>query len=109
MPSQRRANEFVVTAAIINNQPALINSGKTRFQGFEVAGDLQLPHAVFARATYSFHDGKFVDFVQDFDGTLTQLAGIGYLAGGLLFGIAAVAIGKHKAVTVSMNGDSMVS
>ena len=28
-----------------------------------------------ARATYSFHDGKFVDFVQDFGGVNTQLAG----------------------------------
>jgi iron complex outermembrane receptor protein len=65
----------LVTATIVNNLPALINSGKTRFQGVEVASDLQLPRAVFARATYSFHDGKFVDFVQDFDGTLTQLGG----------------------------------
>ncbi len=67
--------ENLVTATVVNNLPALINSGKTRFQGFELASDLRLPHAVFARATYSFHDGKFVDFVQDFDGTPTQLAG----------------------------------
>lgn len=67
--------ENLVTATIVNNLPALINSGKTRFQGFELASDVRLPHATFARASYSFHDGKFVDFVQDFDGTLTQLAG----------------------------------
>jgi outer membrane receptor protein involved in Fe transport len=30
---------------------------------------------VRARATYSFHDGRFTDFLQDFDGTNTQLAG----------------------------------
>ncbi len=65
----------LVTATIVNNLPALINAGSTRFQGLELAADLRLPHAVFARATYSFHDGKFVDFVQDFGGTLTQLAG----------------------------------
>jgi len=67
--------ENLVTATVVNNLPALINSGKTRFQGFEVASDLRLPHAVLARATYSFHDGKFVDFVQAFDNVPTQLAG----------------------------------
>lgn len=65
----------LVTASIVDGQPALINSGKTRFQGFEVAADVRLPQDLTARATYSFHDGKFVDFEQDFDGTLTQLAG----------------------------------
>jgi iron complex outermembrane receptor protein len=65
----------LVTATIVNNQPALINSGTTRFKGVELAADLRLPRFVTARGTFSFHDGKFVDFVQDFDGTLTQLAG----------------------------------
>ena len=65
----------LVTATIINGLPALINSGKTRFKGFELASDVRLPRDMFARASYSYHDSKFVDFVQDFDGTLTQLAG----------------------------------
>ena len=65
----------LVTATIVNNLPALINAGSTRFQGFEVATDLRLPRDWSARASYSFHDGKFVDFVQEFDGTPTQLAG----------------------------------
>jgi outer membrane receptor protein involved in Fe transport len=65
----------LVTATIVNNLPALINSGKTRFKGFELASDAHFPNAVTARATYSFHDGKFVDFVQEFDGTPTQLGG----------------------------------
>ena len=65
----------LVTATIVNNLPALINAGSTHFQGFEVATDLRLPRDWFARASYSFHDGKFVDFVQEFDGTPTQLAG----------------------------------
>jgi outer membrane receptor protein involved in Fe transport len=66
----------LVTATVVNNLPALINSGKTRFQGFELASDLRLPHALLARATYSFHDGKFVDFIQAFDNVPTQLAGM---------------------------------
>jgi outer membrane receptor protein involved in Fe transport len=65
----------LVTATVINNQPALINAGKTRFQGVELAGEIRLPRSLVARATYSFHDGKFVDFVQAFDGVPTQLAG----------------------------------
>lgn len=65
----------LVTATIVNNLPALINSGKTRFKGFEIASDVHLPGATIARATYSFHDGRFVDFVQEFDGVPTQLGG----------------------------------
>ena len=65
----------LVTATVVGGVPALINSGKTRFQGVELATDLRLPNAVTARASYSFHDGKFVDFVQDFGGTATQLGG----------------------------------
>ncbi len=65
----------LVTATVVNNLPALINSGKTRFKGIEVAADLRLANAVVARASYSAHDGKFVDFVQLFDGVPTQLGG----------------------------------
>lgn len=67
--------ENLVTATVVNNLPALINAGKTRFQGVELATDVRLPRSVFARATYSHHDGKFVDFVQAFGGVPTQLAG----------------------------------
>jgi iron complex outermembrane receptor protein len=65
----------LVTATIVDNLPALINSGKTRFKGFEIATDVRLPHDLFGRASYSFHDGKFVDFATDLDGVLTQLGG----------------------------------
>ena len=34
-----------------------------------------LPHHLQARATYSHHDARFRDFVQEFDGVPTQLAG----------------------------------
>ena len=65
----------LVTSTVINNVPALINAGATRFQGVEVATDIRLPAALSARATYSFHDGKFVNFVQSFGGVPTQLGG----------------------------------
>lgn len=67
--------ENLVTSTVVNNLPALINAGSTRFQGLELATDLRLPHAVTARASYSMHDGKFVDFVTAFDGVPTQLGG----------------------------------
>jgi iron complex outermembrane receptor protein len=67
--------ENLVTATVINNQPALINSGKTRFKGIELATDLRLPNSLFGRVSYSFHDGKFVDFAEAFDGVPTQLGG----------------------------------
>jgi iron complex outermembrane recepter protein len=65
----------LVTATSINGVPALINSGKQRFQGFESGGALFLPKNFIARATYSFHDATFRNFIQDFDGIPTQLAG----------------------------------
>ncbi|MFL5559102.1 MAG: TonB-dependent receptor [Gemmatimonadaceae bacterium] len=67
--------ENLVTSTVVNNQPALINAGKTRFKGVELESELRLISALSARATYSFHDGKFVDFVQAFDGVPTQLGG----------------------------------
>jgi outer membrane receptor protein involved in Fe transport len=65
----------LVTATVVNGLPALINSGETRFQGFELAANARGPHNTSGRATYSFHDGTFVDFVQAFDGVPTQLGG----------------------------------
>jgi outer membrane receptor protein involved in Fe transport len=65
----------LVTSAVVNGLPALINSGEQQFKGFESGASLFLPHDVVARGSYSFHDSTFTDFVQDFDGVLTQLAG----------------------------------
>jgi outer membrane receptor protein involved in Fe transport len=101
--------ENLVVASIVNNLPALINGGSTRFQGFELATDLQLPHAVLARATYSFHDAKFRDFEQEFDGTLTQLRGkrfemsARHLASAGL--VLAPAEGFFASATVNYSGD----
>ncbi len=67
--------ENLVTSTVVNNLPALINAGSTRFQGLELASDIMLPHAVAVRATYSVHDPKFVNFVQAFGGVPTQLGG----------------------------------
>jgi iron complex outermembrane receptor protein len=67
--------ENLVTSVSVNGVPSLINAGKERFQGFESGLSLFLRSDVMARFTYSFHDATFRDFVQDFDGVATQLAG----------------------------------
>ena len=65
----------LVTATVVNGLPSMQNAGTTRFQGAEFAVDVRGSHNVSARASYSFHDGKFVDFTQQFDGVNTQLGG----------------------------------
>src|SRR6266550_1388033 len=54
----------LVTPISVNGLPALINAGKERFKGFESGVSLFLAHDVTAKATYSYHDARFTDFVQ---------------------------------------------
>ncbi len=65
----------LVTPTSVNGVPELINAGKERFTGFESSAAFYLPRNFFVRGTYSYHNSIFTDFVQDFDGVPTQLAG----------------------------------
>ncbi len=65
----------LVVAQSVNGVPGLANAGNERFKGFETEATLALPRSLTARATYAFHDAKFRDYTQDFDGVPTQLAG----------------------------------
>jgi outer membrane receptor protein involved in Fe transport len=65
----------LVMATSVNGVPALVNGGTQRFKGVETALSLRFPGDWAARASYSLHDARFRDFVQDFDGVPTQLAG----------------------------------
>jgi outer membrane receptor protein involved in Fe transport len=66
----------LITSVVRGGLPALENTGKTRFQGFELAADVRLEHAITGRFSYSFHDGTFVDYERSFDGAPPiQLAG----------------------------------
>ena len=65
----------LVTAASVNGVPSLINAGSQHFTGFESGLAFSLQKYVTARATYSFHDATFTNFVQDFEGVPVQLAG----------------------------------
>src|SRR5262249_14129496 len=65
----------LVTPISIGGLPALTNSGTQRFKGFESGVSLFMTKDVMAKATYSYHDARFTDYVQDFAGVPTQLAG----------------------------------
>lgn len=65
----------LVIAQAVNGLPALANAGQERFKGIDFALALRLPKHVTARATYSIHDARFRDFLTEFDGVPTQLAG----------------------------------
>lgn len=65
----------LVVATNLGGVPGLTNAGDEHFRGLETGASYFLPHDLLARATYSLHDAKFTDFVQSFDGVLTQLAG----------------------------------
>ena len=68
-------SNLVVASSSSNGLPSLINSGHERFSGAEVEADWALSKSVRWESGYSYHDARFRDFVQDFDGTPTQLAG----------------------------------
>ena len=95
--------ENLVTATVVNNLPALINAGTTRFQGFEVATDLRLERSVYLRGSYSYHDGKFVDFVQAFDGVPTQLAGKRFEMSARKLASAGIVLAPEKGFTSYAN------
>ena len=67
---------LVVSQAIEEGLPELVNAGSERFKGVELEtpGGGSVPTSG-CTATYAWHDAKFRDFVQDFDGVPTQLEG----------------------------------
>jgi iron complex outermembrane receptor protein len=67
--------ENMVISQVVNGLPGLINAGTERFKGLEAAAGWRMSGGISARATYSFHDARFRDFLTEFDGVPTQLAG----------------------------------
>jgi outer membrane receptor protein involved in Fe transport len=60
----------------VGGSPVLTNSGSSRFQGIEGSAAFRTWGDLSVRASYSYHDSRFVDYAKDFgDGSLTQLAG----------------------------------
>src|SRR6185295_10505706 len=67
--------ENLVVAQSVNGLPQLVNAGSERFKGYELEITGRVRPDLRWQATYAFHDAKFRDFVQDFDGVATQLEG----------------------------------
>jgi len=68
----------LVTPISVGGLPALTNAGTQRFKGFESGVSLFMTKDVMANATYSYHDARFTDYVQDFGGVPTQLRASGW-------------------------------
>jgi len=65
----------LVVATLRDGQPALENAGRERFRGVDVNLDYGFLEELHWELGYSYHDARFRDSIQNFDGTLTQLAG----------------------------------
>jgi iron complex outermembrane receptor protein len=65
----------LVVPQSVNGLPALTNAGTERFAGLETGASMQFAKDITGRATYSFHDATFDDYLTEFDGVPTQLAG----------------------------------
>jgi iron complex outermembrane receptor protein len=65
----------LVIAQSVGGLPALTNAGAIRLKGLEgsLSGQV-IPH-LFVRGAYSLHDSRFRDYLTEFDGVPTQLAG----------------------------------
>lgn len=65
----------LVVAQSIGGLPSLTNAGNSRLKGVELSAAWQMVPHVFARGSYSYHDARFRDYLTEFDGVPTQLAG----------------------------------
>ena len=66
---------LVVPTVNAAGQPRLINAGRERFDGMEVEAGMRLTGDALWRVSYSFHDPRYVHFVQSFDGVPVKLDG----------------------------------
>jgi iron complex outermembrane receptor protein len=67
--------EHLVVSQAIGGLPALTNAGSTRLKGLELSAVWRTAGHLFTRASYSYHDARFRDYLTEFDGVPTQLAG----------------------------------
>ncbi len=65
----------LVVPSSSNGLPSLENAGEERFRGVELEVRGQVADNLMARAAWSLHDARFLDYVRDFDGVPTQLKG----------------------------------
>jgi outer membrane receptor protein involved in Fe transport len=65
----------LVVAQARGGLPALTNAGSTRLKGLEASAVLRTTRHLFTRASYSYHDARFRDYLTEFDFEPYQLAG----------------------------------
>ncbi|PYQ28062.1 MAG: hypothetical protein DMF57_17830 [Acidobacteria bacterium] len=66
---------LVIAATSPGGLPILENAGHERFNGAEYEMDFAVQRESRIEFGYSYHDARFRDFVQEFDGVPTQLSG----------------------------------
>ena len=59
----------------VGGLPGLVNAGNERFDGAEAEARWNLADGFSVVGTYAYHNARFGDYVQDFDGAPTQLSG----------------------------------
>jgi len=67
--------ENLVVAQAVGGLPALANAGNSRLKGAELSAVYRTAGHLTTRAAYSYHDARFRDYLTEFDGVPTQLAG----------------------------------
>jgi outer membrane receptor protein involved in Fe transport len=67
--------ENLVIAQTVNGLPSLTNGGEQRFEGVEAEAHWRVNDALDTRASVALHSAEFRDYVAEFDGVPTQLAG----------------------------------
>ena len=65
----------LVISQSIGGLPSLANAGNSRLQGVELSAVWRVQSSWSARGSVSIHDAKFKDYLTEFDGVPTQLAG----------------------------------
>jgi outer membrane receptor protein involved in Fe transport len=65
----------IVVSQSVGGLPALENAGAERLRGLELGTSVSFRHDLFWRVNYSLHDARFEDYLTEFGGVPTQLAG----------------------------------
>jgi len=65
----------LVVSQEIDGLPGLANAGNEHFKGAEIEARWRFSDDLSVVGTWAWHDARFADYVQDFDGTATQLDG----------------------------------
>jgi outer membrane receptor protein involved in Fe transport len=89
----------LLVAQSVGGLPVLVNGGEIRLRGVDAGVTCRLPHDLTLNASIAFHDAKFGDYVQDFDGVPTQLFGHRFEMSARRLGAFGLSYGKDLGFT----------